>query len=472
MPLEEALLGDVSAKEGKVKSHRFLSVNTALPALRGDHETIDRIEKLLQADTMRVDVFALRRLDAEGNETEVVTALDRTQPVLVPGERVEVHVVVRNKGVGHTFPGGTNDSNEGFIEFLVEQPEVGKLLHSGWIGPDLHLDPAAHRYGSVVIAHDGTEAKQRNAADFHVTLYANVILPSTSDVVRYQFVVPESAAGKTLDLTADLKWRKFKQHYTDYVFKDRPDRKPVLPITKIAGAKVSLRVAAKGETVPPTPPAVYAQPDHWIRPNDYGIAMMLKGDTRLAEIGFTEVQRVAPAKVDGWRNMARNALTDGNVGRALELLTKCEEIAPGDPQTAWVWGSGLQEDGRYAQAIEAFQRVLQEFPEDRDTWRRLGRTYYLDQKFEASLEAYGMVLDIDPEDREAHYHRMLNFQALGRKAEAEEAAKAYEKYQIDESAQALTNDFRHKDPHANLETNAVHAHELAPLPAPPKAGGS
>lgn len=472
MPLVEAPLGDVSAREGKVKSHRFLAVNTALPALRGDTETVQRIEAFLQDEKMRVDVFALRRLDAEGNESEVVTALDRTQPVLIPGERVEVHVVVRNKGVGHTFPGGTNDSNEGFIEFKVEQPGVGKLLHSGWIGPDLHLDPAAHRYGAVIIAHDGTEAKLRNPHDFHVMLYANVIGPSTSDVVRYQLVVPESAAGQTLDFTADLQWRKFKQHYTDYVFADRADRKPVLPITKIAGAKVSLRVAAKGETVPPTPPAVYAQPDHWIRPNDYGIAMMLKGDTRLAEIGFAEVQRVAPAKVDGWRNMARNALTDGNVARAIELLQKCEEVAPSDPQTAWVWGSALQEDGRYAQAIEAFQRVLQEFPEDRDTWRRLGRTYYLDQKFEASLEAYGMALDIDPEDREAHYHRMLNFQALGRKAEAEEAAKAYEKYQIDESAQALTNDFRHKDPHANLETNAVHAHELAPLPAAPKAGGS
>ena len=116
--------------------------------------------------------------------------------------------------------------------------------------------------------------------------------------------------------------------------------------------------------------------------------------------------------------------------------------------------------------------MLQEFPSDRDTWRRLGRTLYLDRQFAESLAAYGMVLSIDPEDREAHYHRMLNLQALGRKDDATEAAKAYEKYQIDESAQALSNDFRHRDPNANLETNSVHAHELAPLPAKPKAGGS
>ena len=465
MPLEDAPLGDVSAKGGKVKSHRFLAVNTALPALRGDADTIRRIEEFLQDEKMRIDIFALRRLGAEDVEKEVITALDHTQPLLVPGERVEVHVVVRNKGVGHTFPGGTNDSNEGFVEFMVEQEGAGRLLHSGWIGPDQHLDPAAHRYGAVVVAHDGTEAKLRNPQDFHAMLYSNVIGPSTSDVVRYQFVVPESAAGGTLDLTAHLKWRKFKQHYTDFVFAKTTAKKIDLPITVIESAKVTLKVARKGETVGPTSAPVYASPDQWIRPNDWAIAMITfpRSDTRLAHIGFAEVQRIAPARVDGWRNMARAYLTDGNIAKALELLQKCEEIAPGDRQTAWVWGNALQEDGRYGQAIEAFKTVLDEFPEDRDTWRRLGRTLYLDQQFPPSLEAYGMVLAIDPEDREAHYHRMLNYQALGKTAEAAEAEKAYAKYQIDESAQAVTNDFRHKEPHANLETNPIHAHELVPL---------
>jgi tetratricopeptide (TPR) repeat protein len=88
-------------------------------------------------------------------------------------------------------------------------------------------------------------------------------------------------------------------------------------------------------------------------------------------------------------------------------------------------------------------------PNDRDTWRNLGRTLYLDQKFEESLEAYDNVLAIDPEDRVSHYHRMLNFKALGKEAEAAEAEKAYLKYQIDESADAVTNDYRHKNLDAN-----------------------
>ena len=45
MPLEPAALGDVSAKNGMVRSHRFLAANTALPFLRGDGETLDRVER-------------------------------------------------------------------------------------------------------------------------------------------------------------------------------------------------------------------------------------------------------------------------------------------------------------------------------------------------------------------------------------------------------------------------------------------
>jgi hypothetical protein len=66
---------------------------------------------------------------------------------------------------------------------------------------------------------------------------------------------------------------------------------------------------------------------------------------------------------------------------------------------------------------------------------------------------------------------VLNYQALGKSAEAAEARKAMEKYEIDESAQGVTNAFRVKDQNANLETNPVHAHELAPVPAKPKSGG-
>ena len=45
MPNEKVHLGDLAAKNGYVRSHRFLAVNTALPFLRGDEATIRRIEE-------------------------------------------------------------------------------------------------------------------------------------------------------------------------------------------------------------------------------------------------------------------------------------------------------------------------------------------------------------------------------------------------------------------------------------------
>ncbi|MFB3066547.1 MAG: multiheme c-type cytochrome, partial [Planctomycetota bacterium] len=115
MPRVEARLPDVSAKAGKVRSHLFLAVNDALPFLRGDHEMREQIYAFLRDRKLRIDVFALQRT----RDGARVLALDRAKPVLVAGEEVVFEVVVRNVGVGHTFPGGTNDSNEAWVELTI-----------------------------------------------------------------------------------------------------------------------------------------------------------------------------------------------------------------------------------------------------------------------------------------------------------------------------------------------------------------
>jgi tetratricopeptide (TPR) repeat protein len=157
------------------------------------------------------------------------------------------------------------------------------------------------------------------------------------------------------------------------------------------------------------------------------------------------------------------ALRDGDVEAAYAHLQRCEELAPGDPQTAWVWGRALQKDGRYAEGAAAYQQVLRSFPQDRQAWTQLGRTLYLDGRFAPALEAFDKVLEIDPESRVAHYHRMLALRALGRAVEADEAEAAYQYYQIDESAQEATRIYRLRQPLDNRESQAVHIHPLVPL---------
>jgi hypothetical protein len=103
----------------------------------------------------------------------------------------------------------------------------------------------------VIVAHDGTEAARRDPHNFHTVLYANVIPPSQSDVVRYQFHGARRARPASRSTSSPtVKWRKFKQPYVDYIFDGKT--KPEMPITQIAGGKVTLKVGNKGETARPT----------------------------------------------------------------------------------------------------------------------------------------------------------------------------------------------------------------------------
>ena len=460
MPLEEATEGDVSARDGFVKSHRFIAVNTALPYIRGDGETIERIERFLQDDKMRVDVFALRPKEGENaGAQEAVYALDRSRPPLERGRNYEFDVVVRNKGVGHTFPGGTNDSNEGWLEVSVLGADGEALAVSGLIGEDGHVDPSAHFYKALLVDKNGEAIHKRNAQDIVTSVYVRVIGPGTADIAHYGFKVPEAYEGQKLTLRARLLWRKFDRTYTEFAFNNNRqgfrafDEVPDLPVTEITRSEVELAIGEQG-----TPEMV--QKSDWVRFNDYGIGLLLQDDTQGATRAFARVVELAPERLDGPRNLARTALRDGNLQLAYEYLEACEKLESGNAQTAWVWGVVLQEDGRYENAAQAYRRVLRDFPADRATWRNLGRVLYLDGEYQEALEALDKALEIDPEDRIVYYHRMLALRALGRRAEADLAEKAYQYYQIDESAQEVTRSYRLEHEHDNREVLQIHVHPL------------
>lgn len=469
MPPEEAPLGDVSAEGGTVRSHRFIAVNTALPYIRGDTGTIRRIETFLRDEKMRVDIFALRRAGAD----DAVMPLDAERPTLVPGETVTFDVVVRNQGVGHTFPGGTNDSNEGWLEVSVLDASGRVLARSGAVRPDGHLDPMAHVYRAVILDGEGRPIQKRNAQDIHVIAAANVVGPGTADAGHFRFTVPPGAAGP-LTVRARLLWRKFDRAYTEFAYRRNPegfrrfDTTPDLPVTEIAADEITLAVG--GDVVPAGAPA---STPLWIRYNDYGISLRREGNTRAARAPFQRVAELRPDRIDGRLNLARLALDDGNLEAAYEHLRAVEALEAGNARAAWVWGGVLQADGRYEASAQAYERVLSEFPGDRRAWFELGRTRFLAAQYEPALDALDAVLEIDPEHRDAHYNRMLALRALGRVEQAAIAEAAFRRYSIDESAAAITRAYRAENPGVNLMAQPIHAHELAPPPdlASRSAGG-
>lgn len=459
MPLEPAVKGDVAAKNGMVKSHRFLAVNTALPYLRNDTASIQKVKEFLQNGKLRVDIFAAKT----ASDPEPKMALHRGQLSVKAGETITADVVVRNMGVGHTFPGGTVDSNEGWLEFTVKNENGATLAISGFISENGHLDSMAHAFKAVMLDKNGTPIHKRNAQDIHVTVYSNVIGPGTSDIAHYTFQVPEALEGSKLIMEARLLWRKFDQAYLEFAYHANPEgfkqfkKIPQLPITEIAKDIVDFTVTSAN-----TEFKVLADnsPDDWVRYNDYGIGLLLENDSRGAARAFEIVQQLQPRLLDGPLNLAKTALSEGNLEEAYKQLIKCEEIKPGDPQVAWVWGRVRQEDGLYDDAISAYNYVLKYFPQDRAAWRQLGRTYYLDQQYQKSVEAYLAALQIDPEDREAYYHLSLNYKALGNERESEKMRKAFEYYKIDESAAETAQKYRQKNKGDNLMAQSIRIHIL------------
>lgn len=464
MPLVPAPLGDVSAKNGLVRSHAFPGPNTALPHIRGDTETVKAQEDFLKDKKLRVDVFAVKRDDGS-----VVEAPDLRDVPLVAGETIEFQVVVRNLGVGHTFPGGTLDSNESWIEFSAFDAAARDepMFASGLIDPVTKVvDKDAHFYRVVFVDEKGDECDRRNPQDFRAAAHMKVIGPGTADVARYRLTVPPELAGKKLGVRAVAKWRKFTRHYTEFAWTATMPGRPIpdLPVTDIASGEATFPVVT-GALPPPAdiPAAGIGDGTAWHRWNDWGIGCLLQRDTAGAERAFGVLAAKLPANVNGWRNLARTKLEDGDVAGAVELLQKAEASSPsakGDAQTAYFFGIAREKAGQLEDAIRAFEAARETFPGDRTIHRELGQIRYRLGRYDEALKDFLRVLAIDPEDRIAHYHRALIYRAQGDDEAADLAQKAFEKYTIDESAQEWTNEFRRERPDVNLESQPLHVHEL------------
>lgn len=463
MPLETAPLGDVAAKNGMVKSHRFIAANTALPFLRNDTVTLKRIDAFLKAEKLDVNIFAVKSM----SHSDPITALNHVELILKSGEEITVDVVVRNKGVGHTFPGGTNDSNEGWLEFSLKDEKGNTLLISGFIDDKGHLDPGAHAFKAVLVDKNSNPIHKRNAQDIRVEVYTNVIGPGTADIAHYTFTIPKQFENSKLMMEARLLFRKFDQKYLEFAYNANPegfkmfDTIPKLPVTEIAADRIHFSVSPSQTSIEKNDmDEKGALTSDWMSYNDYGIGLLLEGDSRGAKRAFEMVESLQPERLDGPLNLAKTAFRDGNIDEAYRNLRKCEELKKGDPQVAWVWARVRQEDGNYKDAISAYNYVLRYFPDDRAARKQLGRTYYLDQQYEESIKTYKSVLKIDPEDRESYYHLYLNYRALGKTEKATEMEKAFEYYKIDESAAQAAKKYRMENPEANLMAQDIRIHHL------------
>jgi tetratricopeptide (TPR) repeat protein len=529
MPLVESR--DAGNHAGKVHSHRFAAANTAVPYSHGLEDQVKGVTAFLQANQVRVDIFGLARPDGdapvaagpaparraearpqasfpEAEETGIEAAAERralprlTAPLgaveaaLVPGETVNVEVVVRTLGVGHFFPGGTVDAFDVWAELRGTDAAGSVFFWSGRADEDGRgpLEAGAHRYRSLMLDARGNPIDKRNAWSSRSVAYVRLIPPGAADTVHFRMEVPKDVRGP-VTLEARLSYRKFTWFQNQWAFSGvrdpaQPDfevtpdfdmgrfvfsgdptktsstirRIPDVPTVVMSRQVLELPLAAR----PPTDRQAGEGEAARTRWNDYGIGLLLQGDLRGAERAFTRVTEIDPGYADGWANRARVRDREGDARGSLPLLDQALALNPDLGIAHFLYGMSLRDIGDYDGALGHLRAAAARYPRDRAVSNQIGRVLFLQGKFPEAIAQLKQTLAVDPEDLQAHYHLMLAYRGAGDRENAAREAALYQRFKADESSQAIAGPYLRTHPEDNNERLPIHEHVSVPLPRAPR----
>ncbi len=418
--------------------------------------------------------------------------IDRAAPAIHAGETVRVDVVVRTRKIGHFFPGGTVDAFDVWLELKGEDESGRVVFWSGAVedkgrGP---VDPGAHFYRSYQLDEHGNMINKRNAWQTRSVLYVHLIPPGAADVVHYRLRLPPGAKG-AIKLTARLNYRKFSHYYTQFAYAGVPEpgavspafddrrflfepagipanvsgkvkgRIPDLPIVTLAEARTVLHVGSGGAPSGPEWQPIVRREDRE-RWNDWGIGLLLQGDLKGAEYAFRKVTEAEPGYADGWLNVARAYIQEGETDAAKPYLEKALALNPRLGRIYYFQALVAKADGDYDAALRSLRTAEGQYPRDRVVLNQIARILFLKRDYRAALDVLERVCAVDPEDLAMHYTKMLCHRGLGQLDDAAREEKLFRRFKADEASQAITQRPRMSSPEENNERQPIHDHESEP----------
>jgi tetratricopeptide (TPR) repeat protein len=423
MPLEPARLGDAAAKQGLVRSHRFLGANTALPSLRGDDEQLERTRERLRG-TVSLDVAWVE-----------------------PGAVVDV--VLRSRGVGHRFPGGTMDSNEAWIALEALGGDGRRLGQSGALDGNGDVDGAAHFIRAQPVDGEGQPIARRDPQHTRGIVWDTSLGPADPLLVRYR--LPPG----TMRVRARLLYRKLSAAYVRYacatVTASLRARCEAVPIVEIARAEL-------GPTSPP--PA-------WPQLVDHALALCDAVAERAGEALplLVAARAQAPDHAEPELALARAALALGRTDEAVAATQRAELVAPENVAALWLRATALWRAYRVAAARPVAEQLGLMLPRDRNVLSLLARVRGSAGDARGELEAGTRLIAIDPQSADGHYQRALALRELGREREARDAETAYLRFRVEaERELELRARYRVAHPARADESWAGHVHVVTAAP--------
>jgi len=508
---------------GMVHSHRFPAANTALAYANEDQAQMKATVDFLKSGFITVDIFAVSPVENRGTEMkrrtgdapqamtgfavgeEAETAstgvirevgrisapIDRGGTTLAPGSTARVDVVVRTRKIGHFFPAGTVDAFDVWLELQGNDAGGRVIFWSGRVedGGKGPVEPGAHFYKAYQLDGAGNQIDKRNAWQARSVLYVRLIAPGAADVAHYIMKIPKDARGP-ITLTAKLNYRKFSWYYTHFSYAGQPrpgqdpallnasqnsleysfdranippnvsgqikDRIPDLPIVTLAEARATIGL---GETQW-TPAVLKQDRERW---NDWGIGLLLQGDLKGAEYAFKRVTECEPGYADGWLNVARALIQEGETDAAKTYIEKALSINPKLGRIHFFKAMTQKADGDYDGALASLRLVESIYPRDRVALNQMARILFLKRQYADAIKVLERVCLVDPEDLQMHYTMMLCYRGLGDSEKAAREEKLFRRFKVEEAAQSITAIRRRISPEDNNERQQIHDHESVAL---------
>ena len=99
--------------------------------------------------------------------------------------------------------------------------------------------------------------------------------------------------------------------------------------------------------------------------NDWGIGLLLQGDLKAAEYAFKNVTEAEPGYADGWLNVARALIQEGETEAAKPYIAEALKIDSSLARIHFFKALIEKADGDYDAAIASLQTVVSKYPRDR-----------------------------------------------------------------------------------------------------------
>ncbi len=445
MRREPAPLGDRAARGGSIASHRFVGGHTWLAQMIGDEAQLEAQRAMLRG-AASIDIAAAR--DSSGALT-----LPADGAPLTPGAELSLDVVLRNRLVGHRFPGGVMDAQDTWVELTLVDARGSVVAASG--GADDGGE--RHRLRALIAGADGEIRLRRETNQFSAVLANYTIAPRDMVAVRYTWSVPRDAARSALptEARARLLHRSRNRELQDaacaatrsargreFAATAKKLGDPVLdpcapqPITVIAEVAIPLgRGAASSEPARP----------RWSRLYEHGMALLQArqeqaGEARPSlEAALRELE--GQSGLERERAMVLTALgrldaRQGRTASAQARIAAARELAGPRPALAKIEGDALAAVWRWEQASAALAPATQKAGANVDGWRAYAIALGSTGRDREALRAAQAGLALSPRNPDLLRVQALALRALG-SPEADRALEAYDHHRDPDVASEL-----------------------------------